>query len=529
MQKKGPSLYELLQKYGKSDYAAFHMPGHKRQVKSSALPKGLPWEIDITEIDGFDDLHHAEGILRESMENAAAFYGVKKTFYSINGSTAGILSAVFAAAKPGDTILMGRNCHKSVYHAVLLRELRPLYLYPQIDKETGLDCGYNTAELEKMLTKHPEIKAVILTSPTYEGVISDIRTLAELVHQKKIPLIVDEAHGAHLTVKGQLETNKAREEQPAVNVKDHPLGDSAREDFPRSAVLLGADLVIQSLHKTLPSLTQTAVLHVCERAAEALCEEATRYMSIFQTSSPSYVLLASIDACLRYMDCAKGRQRRRRYALRLETLRGRLKKLCRIRLLEPGAWDTKTGPAADRGPQNTWQDPSKLILAADGCTGKELYDWLREEYHIQPEMCTCEYVLLITSLFDTDEMYERLYRALKEMDAVLQNSHRQTHGRQKWLRPAPANARLTPSQADRRPRCKRDLWESEGFVSAEYVYLYPPGIPLLAPGEQIRETELSYLKKARENGLELRGLQDAKGEHIQVIQTQESESAEGDI
>ena len=135
------SLYERLLAYARSDYAAFHMPGHKRQVRAASLPAGLPWELDITEIEGFDNLHHAEGILKEAMEKAASLYGSRRAFFSVGGSTAGILSAVFAAVSQGDTILMGRNCHKSVYHAVLLRGLRPLYIYPEEDTETGIALG----------------------------------------------------------------------------------------------------------------------------------------------------------------------------------------------------------------------------------------------------------------------------------------------------------------------------------------------------------------------------------------------------
>ena len=270
------SLYEQLNSYGHSDYVPFHMPGHKRQLRDTFLPAALPWQIDITEIDGFDNLHHAEGILKESMDLAASYYGTVKTLYSINGSTAGILSAISAVTKPGDTILVARNSHKSVYHGVFLRNLRPLYVYPQIDRGSGLACGYSPVEIQEMLITHSEIKAVVITSPTYEGVISDIGSIADMVHEKGIPLIVDEAHGAHLTV--------SRNEG---------------EYFPLSAIGQGADLVIQSLHKTLPALTQTAVLHVCQTNLGKHTEyakEAARYMGIYQTSSPSYVLMASIDA-----------------------------------------------------------------------------------------------------------------------------------------------------------------------------------------------------------------------------------------
>lgn len=540
MQKRDQSLYERLQAYGKSDYAAFHMPGHKRRAGSPALPEGLPWEIDITEIDGFDDLHHPQGILKESMERAAAFYGVKKTLYSVNGSTAGILSAVFAVTKPGDTILMGRNCHKSVYHAVLLRELHPLYLYPQVEGETGIDCGYVGAELERMLTEHPQIKAVVLTSPTYEGVISDIQTLAGIVHRRGIPLIVDEAHGAHLTVRGQMEADAAGEGRPAAGADGRMPGGKEPEreewNFPLSATALGADLVIQSVHKTLPSLTQTALLHICAGAADVLAEEAARYMSIFQTSSPSYVLIASIDACLRFMASKEGMEQRKEYALRLAKWRRKWKGLRSIRLWEPGAGEEcgngaecRNGAERRRGVECgngvecgeevkhralcARQDASKLVFSADGLTGRELYERLRTKYHVQPEMCTPGYVLLMTGILDTEEMYRRLDRALCEMDESLCTGRASIEA---W-NPKPAVSVYSPAEADIRPKKAVRLWESAGWISAEYVYLYPPGIPLLVPGEEIRTETLSDLKKAGETGIEIKGLRDGGGERIWVL------------
>lgn len=492
------SLYEKLAAYGSSDYVAFHMPGHKRLVRGEALPEGLPWQIDITEIDGFDNLHHAEGILKASMDRTACFYGVKRSLYSVNGSTAGILSAVFAATKQGDTILMGRNCHKSVYHAVFLRGLRPLYLYPQTDEKTGILCGYCPSDLERMLTERPDIRAVVLTSPTYEGVISDIRTLADLTHRRGIPLIVDEAHGAHLTVKGQLRQ---------------------RKDFPVSAVLSGADLVIQSLHKTLPSLTQTGILHVCEQAGESLTLEAARYMSIFQTSSPSYVLMASIDSCLRYLCSCEGMEERQRYRDRLGALRCRLREYRHIRLLEPEP--------------ERMLDPSKLILSVDGMNGRRLYDRLREGYHLQPEMCTPGYVLLMTGMWDTDEMYERLCGALDEMEderektltealpAAGESPSSTVPVVQAGGRRFPAGRQvLIPSEAERGRKKRVALPDSEGMVSAEYAYLYPPGIPLLVPGERIGREALDMLLCAQKDGNGPQGLSCRAGDTILVLEEQ---------
>ena len=209
----------------------FHMPGHKR--RTSKLPKELPYGLDITAIDGFDDLHHAEGILRSYMEHAADVFGCDRLWYLVNGSTAGNLAAISAVAEYGDTIIVARNCHKSVYNAIFLRGLKPVWIYPDEVEEFGIHGAMRPYEVETALMEHPDAKAVFLTSPTYEGIVSNVEKIAAICHKKNVPLLIDEAHGAHFGF--------------------HPA-------FPDSAIHLGADLVINSVHKTLPSLTQTAIL-----------------------------------------------------------------------------------------------------------------------------------------------------------------------------------------------------------------------------------------------------------------------------
>ncbi len=488
------SLYEKLKAYGSADYAAFHMPGHKRRVREAAfLPADLPWDIDITEIDGFDNLHHAEGILRDSMDNAARCYGMNRCFYSVNGSTAGILAAVFSVTRPGDTILMGRNCHRSVLNAVLLRGLTPLYVYPQTaEEDLRIFGGYSSEKIEEWLITHPEIRAVLLTSPTYEGVVSDIGKIADLVHARGIPLIVDEAHGAHLALRGE---------------------DASGEAFPYSACAWGADLVIQSLHKTLPALTQTALCLV--NADRVDPERVSFYMSVFQTSSPSYVLMASIDACVRWRFSPEGKEKRRRFGERLLALRGRLSALRRVHLADlPGA------------------EPSKLVITADGMTGRELYEELKDTFKIQPEMCTASYVLLMTSPFDTDEMYERLCDSLSRIDAHLSEKEKASRSGETAPGPAPAGSGsgarervygeaprqvFTPAQAALLAAEEVPLALSAGRVSAEYAYLYPPGIPLLVPGEEIRRETLSFLLGEQKAGIKIEGLAARDASVIRVI------------
>ena len=222
-------MYQQLISYGESDVYPFHMPGHKRR----ALPFPNPYTIDITEIDGFDNLHHAEGLIREAEERAAKLYGADRSYYLVNGSTCGLLAAICAAARRGDKVLAARNCHKAVYHAISMQGLAAEFLYPAITRG-DLQGQITAAQVEEALTKHPDIAVVILASPTYEGIVSDVAAIAACCHAHGAALIVDEAHGAHF-------------------------GFGA--GFPENAVRLGADAVIMSLHKTLPSFTQTALLH----------------------------------------------------------------------------------------------------------------------------------------------------------------------------------------------------------------------------------------------------------------------------
>lgn len=377
-----------LMEYSKSDFYPFHMPGHKRQLKPWKL--GNPYDIDITEIDGFDNLHDAEGILLEEERRAAKWYGTEESLFSVNGSTACLLSAVSAAVSRNGKILMARNCHKAVYNAVYLRGLEAVYLQPSVDKYQ-INLGIWPADVEKaLLTDNTEkklqpenlekelradnkIEAVLITSPTYEGIVSDVEAIAEIAHRYGKPLIVDEAHGAHFGM--------------------HPY-------FPQSAVKLGADVVIQSLHKTLPSMTQTAILHRCsDRISSKLLN---RFMRIYQSSSPSYVLMGSITSCLHTIWENKEKVFEP-YVEMLKCCRERLGRLENFTLLQyPGA------------------DPSKLVFLPEkekiSMTGEELYHILLERYHLQLEMALPNLALAMTSVGDTAEGFERLCRAMEEID-----------------------------------------------------------------------------------------------------------------
>ena len=459
-------LYEKLEAYGKSDYYGFHMPGHKRN--SDVTRANLPYGIDITEIEGFDNLHHAEEIIREAEVRAASMYHAEETHYLINGSTAGILSAVMGCTKKGGKILMARNCHKSVYHAVFLNELRPVYIYPEFDETMELNMAVSPEKIERLLEEHKEVQAVVLTSPTYDGVLSDIERISEIVHQKKIPLIVDEAHGAHFGF--------------------HPY-------FPENANTKGADVVIHSLHKTLPALTQTALIHLNGTRIDR--RKIRNYLHIFQTSSPSYVLMASMDECLR-MVAEQGDVLFETYVKNLESKRGELKKLKHIRLMETEEFDR-----------------SKLVLSVKDTilkkenrvfTGKMLYERLLLEYHLQMEMAAGSYVIAMTSIGDTKEGMDRLLSALFEIDEELE---KKSEEEKRYYLPRQEQV-LTSFEVEgmrRMENVKSLSWkESAGFISMEYAYLYPPGIPLIVPGERITKETAAMLVDYQNKGFSVEGI-----------------------
>lgn len=485
---EAPNLLKKLMKYEESDYYPFHMPGHKRQWKEKyAMEFPNPFSIDITEIEGFDNLHHPEGILKESMEWASEIYGSDKTYYLINGSSCGILSAIGGCILNGETILMSRNCHKSAYHGVFLNHLKIRYVYPQIVSEFGLQGGLIPEDVENMLIKHRDIKAVLVVSPTYDGIVSDIQKVAEIVHRHGLPLIVDEAHGAHFLY-------------------------GKKAGFPVSALELGADIVIQSLHKTLPSFTQTALMHVKNGYVDI--KRLDRYVQMYQSSSPSYVLMAGIENCIRYMS-EDGCEKMNLFHVKLEEAR---KKLSEMKFL-------KIFPVEEKGKHGVFDvDPSKIIVSTKntGISGSQLSDILRERYHLEMEMSTSDYVTAITTLADTKEGLDRLCDAMMEIDFSLNQEFKNiidtipVTSIPSFTDILPESS-MTISNAMDSPREKVLISKSEGRISSEFIYIYPPGIPIVAPGEVMKKKFIDMILKYKELGLSVQGMEDENAEFLFVV------------
>ena len=524
-------LLEKLADYAAADVCPMHMPGHKRRDMGG----GLPWQLDITEIDGFDNLHDAQGVLKDGMDRAARLYGSRRAFFLVGGSTCGILAGICAATRPGDTVLLPRGCHKSVYHALELRDLKPVYLPVPVDDGFGVAGSLRPETVAAALEAHPEAKLVIVTSPTYEGVVSDVAAITALAHRAGVPVLVDEAHGAHLGLAPWL---------------------------PSGAVAAGADLVIQSAHKTLPSLTQTALAHWSSALVPA--EELARQLAIFETSSPSYILMSSLDACVAKLEKDSGRLFDE-FTENLEAARRQLGQCRYIRLLQT---PEETGEEKDeRGTTEIFDyDRSKLILSTlhSSLNGPELAGILRRKYHLEVEMTTENYVLALAAVGDTREGFRRLCKAIEEIDR--QEAELAEKSRNITEKIAVGNSDYVPKVE--RQNCikcnsedcescdKKDtrsdglrnkkyackcghmkqlmsisramdapsqlclLEESAGKIAAEFVYLYPPGIPIIVPGEQITGLFTRNVRRYMEQGLNLHGLCGENNETISVVKEQ---------
>lgn len=472
------NLEKALKRYAEKGIYPFHMPGHKRNL---SFPD--PYRIDITEIEGFDNLHNAQGILRQAQEEASHLYQSKKTYYLVNGSTCGILAAMMSCTVRGSRILMARNCHKSVYHAVLLNQLRPVYLSPG-EIQIGLQGQIKVSDVKDALERYPDIRVMILTSPTYDGVLSDVRAIAEVAHRHDVLLIVDQAHGAHLGLDPSMESN---------------------------AIQDGADIVVMSVHKTLPSFTQTALLHlVTDRPDKVKVEQ---YLDIFETSSPSYLLMAGIDYCLRFV----GENRERLFEKLSHNLKIFHQKTETLKMLHVVRKEEISEIEA------FGFDETKILVRIDGdVQASEIADELRERYSIEIEMTSKSYILAIATVMDTEEGFDRFAKALIEIDKNLlkkkiqqsndvENIHnsietdiKKTSLNEEW-NDLKTERVLEIDEAKSRVSVLCDWQNVEGKICADFLIPYPPGIPLIVPGERIDRNVIDVIHSCLESGRQIEG------------------------
>ncbi len=446
------TLLELLEGYCEH-YLPMHMPGHKRNTNLADYLKKIGAGTDITEVQGFDNLQNPQSVLKKSIENAQKYYNAGRSFYLVNGSTVGILAGVYALANENDDVLVARNCHLSVFHAAALRKLNIEFAEPCYNNEFNIAGSITPDAVKKALELNKNISLIIITSPNYEGVISDIQSIADLAHSFGAKLLVDEAHGAHLY---------------------------RNSYFTGGAVSSGADIVVQSLHKTLPSLTQTAIAHV---QSEKYAESFARWLNFFQTSSPSYILLSSIDGCIRFLR-AEGDGQYKKWEEALKAFDSAITPLNKLRVLCHGK---------NAEPDGVFMyDKSKILISSaySSISGYELFDKLRNDFHIEAEMASQDLCLCMTGMGDTMESILTLAHALNRID-----DHINFNENKQRRIPLPEIIMGAPLSDAANSLCEEiSLSKAKGRICAETLYAYPPGVPIAIPGTIITDEIIAYIE-----------------------------------
>lgn len=461
------SIRKFLKEHADGNPVSFHMPGHKgkRIFEESGFGEGaaISADWDITEILGADNLFQAESVIARTADKYRELYGSKKSYLLINGSSGGIIASILASVPRGGKLIMARNCHKSVFNALSLGDVSPTYVYPRTIDEYGIQGEVSAASVEEALQSCPEASAVILPSPNYYGICSDIGAIAETVHRYGKILIVDQAHGAHLKFFEGCEGN---------------LG------FPPSAESSGADITINSTHKTLASFTQTAVLNICSDRVDEMAV-ADRLQAV-ESTSPSYPLMASLDINADLMK-EKGEVLMRRWRDNLTRFYREASFVSGLRIM-----------------MTDGLDPTKINLDMSACgfSGSDLEVFLMER-GIFVELVTGNILMCMTGIGNCEEDYTRLIAALKEAAAAGGPATGGQHGH-------PQHPKALVKRLEQRavPVLKEavGLEEAAGRVCASSVIPYPPGIPIACPGEVLDRELTEYIKELRETGEKVIGV-----------------------
>ena len=481
IQMKTP-LFDVLKEYVDRNTLPFHVPGHK---KGLGVDKEFfdfiganPFKIDVTVFQLVDSLHHPKGAIKEAQELAAKAYGADYSFFSIHGTTGAIQAMIMSVISPNEKILVPRNVHKSVTAGIILSGAVPVYMTPEVDKTLGIAHGVTPETVEETLKENPDAKAVLIINPTYYGVATDIKKIADIVHSYNIPFIVDEAHGPHLAFADKL---------------------------PMSALEAGADICTQSTHKIIGSLTQASLLHVKGNLVSP--HRVQQMLNLLQTTSPSYILMASLD-CARRQIATEGTELLK-YAVDLcNYTRDEVNKI-------PGFYCF--GNEIIGKPGSYSFDPTKLTISCRelGMTGYELERILADKYHIQMELADFYNVLAVGSFGDTRAGNELLLTALREISK--DNMGKNAAAPSFFDIPDAPPKLLNPRDAFYAEKMSIPLSESIGKISAEFLLAYPPGIPLLCPGEVITEEIIKYVLDLKRANLFVQGTEDHSVSNINVL------------
>lgn len=475
-------LFDALKRHANSNPIQFHIPGHKKgagmdpDFREYIGPNVL--DIDLINIAPLDDLHQPVGVILEAQQLAADAFGADATFFSVQGTSTAIMAMILTVCGHGDKIIVPRNVHKSILSAIIFAGARPVFLSPVRDRNLGIDHGVTTQAVRRALERHPDAAAVLIINPTYFGVCANLKEIVDLVHEYDIPVVVDEAHGALIHFSDEL---------------------------PLSAMQAGADMAATSVHKLGGSMTQSSVLNV--RTGLISTHRVQTILSLLTTTSTSYPLLASLDTA------------RRQLALRGEALAARAVELAnkaRAAVNEiPGLYSFGEDILGDEATFNF--DPTKLTIHVRklGITGYDAENWLRDHYRIEVELSDMYNILCLITPGDDEQSVGTLVEALRQMA----ESFHGTREVQEIVVKIPEipHLSLTPRDAFYGETELIPFRESAGRIIAEFIYVYPPGIPILLPGEIISQENIDYIVDHLDVGLPVKGPEDRSIANVKVI------------
>jgi lysine decarboxylase len=476
-------LFTGLLNHAKKNPIQFHIPGHKKGAGIDPEFRNFVGEnalsIDLINIGPLDDLHAPKGIIKEAQDLAAEAFGADHTFFSVQGTSGAIMTMVMAVCGPGDKIIVPRNVHKSVMSAIVFSGATPIFIHPDVDENLGISHGITTDSVARALKQHPDAKGVLVINPTYFGISADLKKIVEIAHSYDVPVLVDEAHGVHIHF---------------------------HEMLPMSAMQAGADMAATSVHKLGGSMTQSSILNVKEGLVSP--KRVQSILSMLTTTSTSYLLLASLDVARKRL-ATEGRELAEQTIQLAQSMRQAINGIEDLYCVGEEILGTKA---------TFGYDPTKLIISVKnlGLTGYEVEKWLREKHTIEVEMSDLYNILCIVTPGDTEHEAELLVSALRQL-SIEQHKGEAPVVKSKVLLPDIPVLALTPRDAFYSETELVPFDDSEGRIIAEFIMVYPPGIPIFIPGEIITQENLTYIKRNMEVGLPVQGPEDYDLKMLRVI------------
>lgn len=481
-------FFDAVVRYAEKRIIPFHTPGHKEGKGVDPRFRDFlgwnPFRIDLSELDAVELGHNPEAVLHQAQKLAAEAFGADYTFFLVNGTTSGIETMITAVCRPGDKVILPRNVHRSIIGGLILSGAIPIYIEPDVDLNLGIAMGVSVEKFERALKRHPDARAVLIINPNYYGVAWDIKRIVDLVHSYGKIVLVDEAHGPHL--------------------RFHPA-------LPMDAMAAGADMAAQSTHKILGSMTQSSMLHV--RAQRVRIARVKTMLRIIQSTSPSYLLFSSLDVARMQM-ATQGLEILERTMALADEARERINKI-------PGLYSFGREIIGKNGVFGL--DPTKVTVSVKGLglTGMMAENILRGQYGVQVELSDLFNVLFIISLGDTSEDIERLVQGLSDLARQQAGTAEKIHGlvdiAYRRRPPGLPRQRMSPREAVFARTRAVPFVHSAGRISAEILAPYPPGIPVICPGEEISKEIIEYLRLVKKAGIHIQGPEDIRLERVRVV------------